>query len=452
MRVLIADDEKNIRRTVADYFGLDGIECLLAENGLSAQKMLLEEPVDALVVDLRMPGMSGLELLDWLQAEGRSVPTVMISAYGEVSDAVSAMKAGAADYVTKPFDPDDLLIRLRRAVEDDRLRRLASLEHGSEPHVEFESGAMRSVLELSSRVAPTGSTVLITGESGTGKEVLARRIHAASPRADSPFVAINIGGMPEQLIESELFGHERGAFTGAEARKQGLLEVAAGGTAFLDEIGEMPLHLQVKLLRVLQERRIQRLGSTRPIPVDLRFIAATNADLEARVADGDFREDLFYRLNVIRVEVPPLRERPEDIPLLARHFLSVMRERTGSGVTALGADAVRALQGYRFPGNVRELENMVERAVILARSSELTAADFDLPTTRPADGSPGRPRGTGRGQPASGRTLRELEREAILEALHRNEWHREHTAQELGITRRTLLNKIKEYELETGPR
>jgi two-component system response regulator AtoC len=445
MRVLIADDEKNIRRTVAEYLALEGIECLQAENGLSARKILAEEAVDGLVVDLRMPGMSGQALLEWLQAEGRSLPTVMISAYGEVADAVAAMKAGAADYVTKPFDPDDLLMRLRRAVEDDRLRRLASIDRGTPAEPDLESASMRRVHELAARVAPTDSTVLITGESGTGKEVLARRIHAVSGRADSPFVAINIGGIPEQLIESELFGHERGAFTGADSRKQGLLEVAAGGTAFLDEIGEMPLHLQVKLLRVLQERRIQRLGATRGIPIDVRFVAATNAELEARVAEGRFREDLFYRLNVIRINLPPLRERPEDIPVLARHFLLSMRERTGSAVTALSAEAVRALQSYRFPGNVRELENMVERAVILAESSELTPADFDLPL------APGEARDpTGGGEPASGRSLREIEREAIVEALHRNEWHRERTAGELGITRRTLLNKMKDYGIETG--
>jgi two-component system response regulator AtoC len=453
MRVLIADDEKNIRRTVADYFALEGIECEEAENGLSAQKYLAEEHFDGLVVDLRMPGMSGLELLDWLQREGRSIPTIMISAYGEISDAVAAMKAGAADYVTKPFDPDDLLIRLRRSVEDDRLRRLASLDREPGPELESESSAMRKVLELAGKVAPTDSTVLITGESGTGKEVLARRIHESSPRADSPFVPINIGGIPEQLIESELFGHEKGAFTGADARKRGMIEVASGGTAFLDEIGDMPQHLQVKLLRVLQEHRIQRLGATTSIPVDVRFIAATNADLEARVADGRFREDLFYRLNVIRIKLPPLRDRPEDIPLLARHFLSTMRERTGSSVTAISPEAVRALQGYRFPGNVRELENMIERAVILAEESELTPVDFDLPEASGANGRTGKRASSGvaprdaKGEPAP-RTLRDTERAAIEAALYRNEWRRQQTADELGITRRTLLNKIKDYGLE----
>ncbi|MGM0675168.1 MAG: sigma-54-dependent transcriptional regulator [Spirochaetota bacterium] len=440
MRVLIADDEKNIRRTVADYFALEDIDCVEAENGLSAQKALSKEPFDGLVVDLRMPGMTGLELLEWLREDGREIPTVMISAYGDVQDAVAAMKSGAADYVTKPFDPDDLLIRLKRAVEDHRLRRLASIDRGSTPEVEFESESMRKVIDLARRVAPTDSTVLITGESGTGKEVLARRIHESSARADSPFVPINIGGIPEQLIESELFGHERGAFTGAEARKQGMLEVAGGGTAFLDEIADMPLHLQVKLLRVLQDRRIQRLGSTRSLPVDVRFIAATNADLEARVAEGTFREDLFYRLNVIRITLPALRERPEDIPLLARHFLSALHERTGTRVRGISASAMRALQAYSFPGNVRELENVIERAVILADETELGPADFDLPQGRAA--------GAHSGFAATGGSLRDLERGAIEAALQRNEWHREQTAAELGITRRTLLNKIKEYGLE----
>ncbi|MFP4066618.1 MAG: sigma-54-dependent transcriptional regulator [Spirochaetaceae bacterium] len=445
MRVLIADDEKNIRRTVAEYLELDGIECREAENGLSAQKALSEEHFDGFIVDLRMPGMNGLELLHRLREEGRDVPTVMISAYGEIADAVAAMKTGAADYVTKPFDPEDLLMRLKRAVEDHRLRRLASVDRPREPELEFASAAMQQVLEMAHRVAPTDSTVLITGESGTGKEVLARRIHEASPRTDSPFVPINIGGIPEQLIESELFGYEKGAFTGADSRKQGMLEVAGGGTAFLDEIGDMPPHLQVKLLRVVQERRVQRLGATGTVPIDVRFIAATNADLEARVADGRFREDLFYRLNVIRLHLPPLRDRPEDIPLLARHFLEVMRERTGTRVSALSAAAVRALQAYPFPGNIRELENMVERAVILADTTELGPADFGL--SAPSGGAA---RATGPAADSAGRSLREIERQAIVDALQRNEWHRERTARELGITRRTLLNKIREFGLGLG--
>jgi two-component system response regulator AtoC len=281
-------------------------------------------------------------------------------------------------------------------------------------------------------------------------------------------VPINIGGLPEQLIESELFGHERGAFTGADARKQGMIEVADGGTVFLDEIGEMPMHLQVKLLRVLQDRRIQRLGATRSVPVDVRFIAATNADLESRVAEGRFREDLFYRLNVIRIKVPPLRERPEDIALLARHFVSELRRRTGSHVTGMSADAIRALGQYRFPGNVRELQNMVERAVILSDSEELSPSDFDLPEPGEeqqhgggsgAAGSSAAGSGAGGGnaemnqRPVSaGPQLRHVERETIAAALERNAWHRERTAKQLGITRRTLLNKIKEYGIERSPR
>lgn len=452
MRVLVADDEKNIRGTVAAYLRSEGFVCAEAENGRSAQKALSEGHFDGLVLDLRMPGLSGLEILEWLRSEGREVPTVMISAYGDVADAVAAMKSGAADYVTKPFDPEDLLLRLRRAMEDHSLRRLVSLEHPSRDDAELGSRAMQHVHELAARVAGTDSTVLITGESGTGKEVLARRIHESSPRAQKPFVPINIGGIPEQLVESELFGHERGAFTGAEARKQGMIEVASGGTAFLDEIGDMPLHLQVKLLRVLQEHRIQRLGSTSAIPVDCRFIAATNVAIDDRVRDGGFREDLFYRLNVIRIELPPLRDRPEDIPPLARHFLSVMRERTGSHVTGISADGLRALQGYHYPGNVRELENMVERAVILAERTELEPGDFGLPAAQPAGhsqkGEGGRNRSGAAGEEPQ--SLRELEREAIIAALERHEGRRAKTAEELGITRRTLLNKIKEYGLDAS--
>jgi two-component system response regulator AtoC len=278
--------------------------------------------------------------------------------------------------------------------------------------------------------------VLITGESGTGKEVIARRIHALSSRAEAPFVAINSGGMPETLLESELFGYERGAFTGAERRKIGMFELASSGTLFLDEIGDMPLHLQVKLLRVLQERRIQRLGSTQPVPVDARFIAATHQDLSAKVREGHFREDLFYRLNVIRLEVPPLRERLDDLPLLTGQILVRLNARLGKAVRAIAPEALEALRFYPFPGNVRELENLLERAMIFAESDTLGLSDLALPRAARPLPSPA---------PA---TLDGLERQAIIAALQRWEGHRTRAAGELGISRRTLLNKIKQYGIE----
>jgi len=436
MRILVCDDEKNIRENIAEYLGLEGVETLQAQNGLAAQKLLTEQQVDGAVVDLKMPGMNGLELLEWIRREGPDVPVIMISAFGDIEDAVNAMKKGAADYIVKPFDPDDLLLRVRRAVEDRELRARAAAWQEAEGVTESASPVMRDVYRLAGKVAPTDSTVLITGESGTGKEVLARHIHELSPRAPRPFFPINIGGLPETLIESELFGYERGAFTGAEQRKRGMMELASSGTLFLDEIGDMPLHLQVKLLRVLQDRKIQRLGGTGVIPVDVRIIAATNADLEQRVASGRFREDLFYRLNIIRIELPPLRARRDDIPRLAGHFVRKMSSRTGSSVAGITPGAIRLLQSYRFPGNVRELENIIERAVILSETSELSENDFASLSAQ-----------SRRVEVPQG-TLRELERLAILEALRRNEGRRIAAASELGISRRTLLNKIKEYDME----
>ncbi len=442
MRLLIVDDEKNIRTSIVDFFRMEGFETAEAQNGLAAQKLLVEQSFDGVVLDLRMPGMDGLTLLRWLRSEGRQIPVVMISAYGDIEDAVTAIKEGAGDYLVKPFDPTELLLRVQRTIEDHILRTRASLLNDEQRFTDTENPAMREIYALADKVAPKDATVLLTGESGTGKEVMARRIHALSKRADRPFVPINIGGVPENLVESELFGYERGAFTGAETRKRGMIETASSGTLFLDEIGDMPMQLQVKLLRVIQDRKIQRLGGTGVIPVDVRIIAATNADLEQRVADGRFREDLFYRLNVIRIHLPPLRDRPEDIPVLARHFLRVMRDRTGSQVTEIAPEALRKLQSYRFPGNVREMENMIERAVILAESETLHAADFTLPDAN----------GTAAVQQSPVGTLKDMEREMIHTALLRHEGHRQNAAEELGISRRTLLNKIKQYKIEVPRR
>lgn len=449
MHVLLVDDEPNIVKTLKKYLELEGWTVSTAGNGLAAQKLLTEAPYDILVVDLRMPGMTGLELLEWLSTEGPSVPAIMISAYGEVEDAVAAMKAGAADYLVKPFEPEELLIRIARAVREQKERRKAEIERPGEPQYSSENPAMRGVYSVVDKAAPTDSTILITGESGTGKEVLAREIHRRSRRGEGPFVGVNVGALPEQLLESELFGYERGAFTGAEARKLGLLETASGGTLFLDEIGEMPPSLQVKLLRVLQERVITRVGGTGTIPVDFRLLAATNVDLEAAVREKRFREDLYFRLNIIRVELPPLRERKEDIPGLVAYFLEKLKARTGYPAKELSQGALEALQRYHFPGNIRELENIVERALILAPGELLEVEDLALPGETSAAGSLGGapPRPTAR-EHGESRTLREMEAETIERALLRNEGHRERTADELGISRRTLLNKIKEYRIE----
>ena len=326
MKILIVDDEPNIRDLMHRYLSLDGIDSDCAENGLSAQRMLRQEAYDAALVDLKMPGIDGLTLINWMRTEGFRMPIIMVSAHGEITDAVSALKEGAQDYIVKPFDPEELVIRLKKLVDAQQLRNLVESEtrnnYDDDKQIFVgESSSIKRIKDVIAKISDTYSTVLITGESGTGKEVVAREIHASSPVKNGPFVAINIGGVPENLLESELFGYEKGAFTGAAARKTGMFELASGGTLFLDEIGDMPLSLQVKILRVLQDRRISRLGGTTAMPINARIIAATNKDLESQVRDGLFREDLFYRLNVVRIVIPPLRERKEDIPLLAAGIL-----------------------------------------------------------------------------------------------------------------------------------
>ena len=442
MKVLIADDERNIRESLRSFLKLEGSEVVTAENGLAAQRRLQEDTVDVAVVDLKMPGMDGLELLRWIRAERPRLPVIMISAYGEVTDAVTAMKLGAHDYVVKPFDPDELVLRLGKLVEAQALRdhaEVAGRGAADSPPELGDSAPMAAIAALVRKVAPTPSTVLITGESGTGKEVVARALHHHSRRA-GPFIPVNCGGIPDTLLESELFGYERGAFTGAAQRKVGMFELAAAGTLFLDEIGEMPGQLQVKLLRAVQERRIQRLGATAAIPVETRLVAATNRDLEREVAAGRFREDLYYRLNVVRVHVPPLRERLADLPRLAGSILARLNRSMGRQVQGLAPAALTALGGYGFPGNVRELENILERAVIFTEGAVIEATDLDLAETVKPSTAPLSVRATG--------TLKENERALIAAALARWEGNRTRAAAELGITRRTLFNKLRQYGLE----
>lgn len=455
MRILVVDDEPELVRSLADYFEPDGIQTVAAHDGLAGKRHLQEEPFDAVVTDLRMPGLDGLSLLAWIADEGPSVPVIVISAHGEVNDAVQAMKLGAYDYLVKPFDPDELLIRVRKAVSGRQIA--AKLQAGlgkqaGRAGLVGESPAIQDVIKLVSRAAPSPATILITGESGTGKEVTARLVHEMSGR-DGPFVPVNMGAFPEQLLESELFGYEKGAFTGADIRRAGMFESAHGGTLFLDEIAELPLHLQVKLLRVVQEKKVQRLGASRGIPVDVRLVAATNRDLETEVRAGRFREDLYYRLNVIRVFLPPLRERATDIPLLAGLFLSRFSAEMGRRIEGISPEALEILSGYPFPGNVRELENAIERAVILSEDSVLKARDFQ--SFIGARNSGPETHGAGRSgildtadaADRAPRTLAQAEMDAIIAALVRNGYHRERSAHELGITRRTLLNKIKEYDI-----
>ncbi len=456
-RILVVDDEKNLRESIGEYLALEGFSCALAEDGPAALSLLGKSVFDAAVIDLRLPGMDGLELLTAITAEWPALPLVMMSAHGGIADAVEAMKRGAVDYLVKPFDPAELAVRLSRAVSARRLARVSEIgKRLSLGSWLGDSPAMRAVSVLVDKVAPLSSTVLITGESGTGKEVVAKEIHRRSSRADGPFVPVNVGALPESLIESELFGHEKGAFTGADSRRQGYFELASGGTLFLDELGEMPLSTQVKLLRVVQERIIMRVGGSRPLPVDVRIIAATNRDLEAAVREGRFREDLYFRLNVLRIALPPLRDRREDIAPLAEMFLSRFARETGKAVTGFSPDALAVLADYPYPGNIRELENAIERAVILSDGSLVRPDDLGFPARfalsanapQVSDGSQvAEVRPEASAEPVS---IRDAERAAIVASLARNENHRERTARELGITRRTLLTKMKDYGLIDG--
>ena len=489
-RVLIVDDEPNLRESLREYLALEGFFCALAEDGPAALHALSRDVFDAVVLDLRLPGMDGLAVLEAIRAQGPSLPVIMMSAHGQIPDAVEAIRLGAVDFLVKPFNPEELSVRLERAVSEGKLMRMAELGLRLSAVDGDESGrlwlgdspAMRSVSALVSKAAPSDITVLITGESGTGKEVVAREIHRLSPRASGPFVPVNLSALPDSLVESELFGHEKGSFTGAESRKAGYFELASGGTLFLDELGEVSHAVQVKLLRGIQDRVVTRVGGTRPLPVDVRLVAATNRDLEAAVRAGSFREDLYFRVNVLRVRLPPLRERAGDIATLAGLFTARFARKAGRPIPELSGEALRALESYPFPGNVRELENAIERAVLLSDSTQLTLDDFSFlrdavsdparaaesvaraaeTTARAARPAAAAGHETGAAEqytgaaesvaraaehPAGPVSIKDAERAAIASALARTGGHRERTAAELGISRRTLLTKMREYNL-----
>ncbi|HWW74442.1 MAG TPA: sigma-54 dependent transcriptional regulator, partial [Pyrinomonadaceae bacterium] len=380
--ILVADDDDSLRRVLEFQLRESGYEVLTAADGLAALDLFTGREVDCLITDLRMPGLSGLELLRRASAIKGETPVVVITAFGDVETAVEAMRAGAFDYVTKPFNRDQILLTVEKALvfgravsENRQLRRLVHDRFRLE-NVVGASQPMQRVLDLVERVSRSDVTVLVTGESGTGKELVAKGIHFSGPRAARPFVAVNCAAIPEALIESELFGHKRGSFTGAVADAKGKFEEASGGTLLLDEVSAMPPALQPKLLRVLQEQEVVRLGESAPRKVDVRIIAATNRDLRTMVADGSFREDLYFRLAVVPVELPPLRERREDIPVLAEHFLRRACERHKCGDLAMDREVFAALSAYPWPGNVRELENTVERMVVLARGQTITVEDL----------------------------------------------------------------------------
>jgi two-component system response regulator HydG len=444
IRLLVVDDESGSRELIAGFLAKKGFSVTTAESGEQALELYHDTFSPVALLDMKMPGMNGIELLKRLKEINPYLQAIMLTAFGSVETAVSAIRAGAYDYLTKPVeDLDELLVKLQKAAAQYRLsvdnrvmsERLAEVFPSSE--LIGESEAIQKVKEMITLVAPKEATVLITGPSGTGKELVARAIHALSERADKSLVAINCAAFPETLLESELFGYEKGAFTGAERAKQGRFELADGGTLFLDEIGEMPPTMQVKLLRVLEERKIERLGSVKDIPLDIRLLAATNRDLEKLIVEKSFREDLYYRLNVIRVDIPPLSDRAGDILLLAENFVERHAKRVGKDIKGIDNEAARLLTGYDWPGNVRELENMIERALVLSQTEYLTADDLvgiraDSQETTDARIRP----------------LSVVEREHIKSCLDKLGWNLGETAEKLGIHRNTLRSKIKEYSLK----
>lgn len=443
--LLIVDDELHVRESLSRWFIEDGYEAETASGAKEALAVLGRRRFDVVITDIRMPGMDGLDLLKRIREVDQEVSIILITAYASVSTAVEALKTGAYDYLVKPFDPEELSRVVEKACEHGRLKeenialkqRLAT---AGREHVVGQSSAMQHVMELVESVAPTETTVMIRGESGTGKELIARLIHSTSPRAYGPMVAVNCGALPEGILESELFGHEKGAFTGATGRRKGKLELADGGTLFLDEIGEVPPKVQVELLRALEEGQIVRVGGSQPVPVDFRVICATNQDLEEAVREGTFREDLYYRLEVFRIEIPPLRERPEDIMLIAGHYLERFAQAMGRKVTGFSPEARDLMLDYRWPGNIRELVNAVERALVVCHEGEIRPNH--LPILERKKNAESEPEG------GEGSSLRDVERRHILKTLQRCEFNITHAAKVLEIDRVTLYNKMRKYGIE----
>jgi two-component system response regulator AtoC len=447
-RVLLVDDEENLRLALRTYLRKQGYDVVGAGDVDAALAECARDAFDFVITDVRMPGRTGLELLAELRAKHPATTVIVMSAYGSIDQALDAIRQGAYDYVAKPFKPEELGFVLRKAEEREALRRqnrelrAAMIEAHQFEELLGRSDAMKVVFNTVAKVAPFKTTVLITGESGTGKELVARAIHRRSPRATKNFVTINCGAIPETLLESELFGHKRGAFTDANQDKKGLFEEADGATLFLDEVGELPLSLQVKILRVLQEGTFRRLGETQDRKCDVRLIAATLRDLQADVKSGRFREDLFYRLNVLNVNVPPLRQRREDVPLLVDHFIHRYNARLGTRVTGLDPQATKVVYEYNWPGNVRELENTVERAMVLADAPVLRTADLPERLREPQDPVAAE---LAKGDLSVKRTTRIIEEILIRRALERTKGNRTRAAELLEISHRALLYKIKEY-------
>ncbi len=465
--ILVADDERSMREMLTIVLQRDGYRVLLADRGRAALDLLSQEPVDLLISDIRMPDMSGVDVLRKAKEVDPDLIGIMITAFASTESAVEALRLGAHDYLTKPFAVDELKAKVRDAVEHRQLReenaalKKAQVHAGDFEQIIGESTVIHELKERIRRVAPTNSTVLVTGESGAGKELVARAVHGNSTRRTRPFVAVNCGALPETLLESELFGHVRGAFTGAESNKKGLIEVAEHGTILLDEIGEMSPVMQVKLLRVLQERKFRRVGATRELDADIRVIAATNQDLGAMVAERRFREDLFYRINVIAIHIPPLRERRDDILPLARRAVERFSQQLGKPLAGLSPGATRTLERYSWPGNVRELENVIERAVALEQTDTVQAESLDLgpaqvdharhrrPTPKLADTGMTAPKAEA--LPGAGFHLgdhvEQIERQYISQALEKTGGKKTKAAELLGMSFRSFRYYMKKYDL-----
>ncbi len=443
-RILVVDDEPTQLELVGGFLAKRDFDVSLAPDGQEALKQFIRESFDLVLTDQKMPGLSGLELIEALRARNPEVPVIVMTAYGTIETAVAAIKAGAVDYLTKPLNLDELLHRVdqvrerQRLLSENRELREALHERHRVEGIIGESGRMQEVLSMVRRVAPSDTTVLIRGESGTGKELIAKAIHYASPRASRPLISVNCAALPESLMESELFGHEKGAFTGAVATRKGRFELADGGSLFLDEIGDLTPVLQVKLLRVLQEREFERVGSSRSIAVNVRVLAATHRDLEALVRDGRFRDDLYYRINVVTIALPPLRERREDIPVLIDYFLRTFAAKNNKPVRGFTREAREALLRYDFPGNVRELENLIERAVVLTRDDVIDHSDLPLSFVEQE--------GTVE-EGSLTATVEGLERRMIREALAEAQGIQTRAAEILGVSERVLRYKLKKYGL-----
>jgi nitrogen regulation protein NR(I) len=463
--VLIVDDEVNIRRVLAAMLKREGYEVTTAADGEQALGVLLRTPVHVVVTDLVMPRLGGMELLRRVTADFPDVPVILITAHGSVDSAVAALKAGAFDYVTKPFEQEELkkvIAKAARAHDLERQNVHANFTDGDRPPLVGQSASMRAIYDMVARVADSPSTVLITGESGTGKELIAKALHRGSSRRDKPLIKVNCAAIPKDLVESELFGYERGAFTGAVGSKPGRFELADGGTLFLDEIGEVPVEMQVKLLRALQESEFERVGGVKTLRVDVRLIAATNRDLKALIADGRFREDLYYRLAVVPIALPPLRERREDVPLLVQHFIEKYDQRLGKKVQGIEEEALQILLGYGWPGNIRELENLMERSVLFADGPLILASA--LPDSLRERGGQAAPPIAAVGPlgaiaAPSGASMKEivrqaqaeLERELIARALDETGGNVTRAAKRLQISRKSLQVKMKELGLRGAP-